>query len=119
MRRTIGNLFKFADYKNYKSQYGKSDGESGSRNNYQSENFFESSLDIKNYNLMMPLEKYNVSFYLLPPSIVKKTSNVFEIRKTNVLGIIFIPKISESEVDWSKRKAFSFKLLDIGKLLYV
>lgn len=42
---------------------------------------------------MLPLDKFNMSFYLLPPSILKKGPNVLEIKKANsVLGVLFIPR---------------------------
>ena len=119
MRRQIINLFRFSDFKNYKNQYSKKEGQPSYQSAYQNENLIESSIDVKNYNLMLSLEKYNMSLYIIPPAIIKKSPNVFEIKKSAaVLGILFIPKTAQDETNWAARKSFNFRLIDIGKLLY-
>lgn len=62
-----------------------------------------------------------MSLFLIPPAVVKKAPNVLEIRKaTAVIGMLFIPKTSQEDTaNWAARKSINFKLLDVGKLLYV
>ena len=62
-----------------------------------------------------------MSMYLFPPTIIKKSANVFEIKKGSpVMGIQFLPKSEQGdETNWAARKSFNFKMLDIGKILYV
>ena len=115
MRRLCRGICRFSEYKDYKDfknykggQYQKnSEWQGGHQNNPQSnyqspyqhsnENVIESTIDVKNYNLMLSLEKFNLSLFIIPPAIIKKAPGVFEIRKgSSVLGLLFIPK-SEQE----------------------
>lgn len=68
---------------------------------------------------MISLQNWMLSLYIVPPILIKKSSTSFEIKKANlVMGMLFIPKNGE-ETNWNQRKSINFKLMDVGKLLYV